>query len=943
MRHIVLTCVLILLAGTASATTFFVYPDGSGTQATIQDAVDASQAGDSIYLMAGVFSGPGNRDILITHDLNIEGNTQGEPAAVLALDGSGSEYHRAFRCEAATVVFEDLAIVGGWASSGGGISIEEGQVTIRHCHFSDNRAEDRGGAVEVGEEALLFLDHCTFGGNVSYDLGGACYAFGASEVEFRYCSLVANAAPEGSAVYLNSSAWCGFERSIVAFGCEGVACDGAASTVFSATSTDVYHNRGGDWTAGLAGLETGTNNSSLDPEFVDPMGDPADFRLSYRSPCGTGYPGGLIGAEMVDVTCFSPVYTIAPGGRGMFSNLAVAVADVPDGAEIVMEPGSYTGAGFRDVTWQGKDLILRGRTGDPEDCVIDIAAATTDLHRALTLVEPSDASRIEGLTFSNGAAFYGGALQIQGTSGLHIVRCSFLDNIATTGGAVFAGEWEAVIEDCLFEGNATAEIDSLVGRGGALAINLSSFAPEQPFSAQLTSCVFRGNTSVLSGGAIHINTDRDDLAAEFRFVECDFENNSAAGSGGAIILQDAIDGRGLGSAVLENCIVQDNIGSVRGGGLAAWQVRLEATECVFRRNRAQGGGGMFVTDTSVLDLLECRFDDNNAWLGDGGGLRVYDVDLFQCRDSGFNDNRAGLHGGGVSVYMSGTYLDVCNFIGNYGSDGGGGCHFENGSEAMTVSLDEVIIAENSSVFDTGAILAEGSLGGLGITLSQCTIHANGDRSMHLGIFGADSFTTFEFNHCLITENWGDRLFHSQFEPAPVVTFYCSNQYGNEWGDWTGPFGDQFGSYENMSVDPEYCDPDNGVYTLAAASPCLADNNACDTLIGARGEGCDGPAGVQDGTSAPGALRITGNYPNPFNPCTTIEFTLPRAEAVRLAVYDVAGRLVRELETGGVREAGRHEVVWDGRDGRGRALASGVYQARLSAGSVVTTRRMLMLK
>jgi len=79
---------------------------------------------------------------------------------------------------------------------------------------------------------------------------------------------------------------------------------------------------------------------------------------------------------------------------------------------------------------------------------------------------------------------------------------------------------------------------------------------------------------------------------------------------------------------------------------------------------------------------------------------------------------------------------------------------------------------------------------------------------------------------------------------------------------------------------------------------------------------------------PSRPRLAGNYPNPFNPGTTIRFELPERTAVTLAVYDLQGRMVRKLLNGASRDAGPHEVVWDGRDARGAAAASGVYLYRL---------------
>ena len=85
-----------------------------------------------------------------------------------------------------------------------------------------------------------------------------------------------------------------------------------------------------------------------------------------------------------------------------------------------------------------------------------------------------------------------------------------------------------------------------------------------------------------------------------------------------------------------------------------------------------------------------------------------------------------------------------------------------------------------------------------------------------------------------------------------------------------------------------------------------------------------------------------NHPNPFNPVTTIGFSLGGRGHVSLAVYDVAGRLVKVLADR-VMDAGPHEAAWDGRDARGKAVASGVYFYRLETGVYRDTRKMVLLR
>ncbi len=101
------------------------------------------------------------------------------------------------------------------------------------------------------------------------------------------------------------------------------------------------------------------------------------------------------------------------------------------------------------------------------------------------------------------------------------------------------------------------------------------------------------------------------------------------------------------------------------------------------------------------------------------------------------------------------------------------------------------------------------------------------------------------------------------------------------------------------------------------------------------------SGVED---EPIVSRLAvGNYPNPFNPKTSIRYEIPSAGRVDLRVYDVSGRLVRTLLDGTPTLGGVHEIEWDGTDDRGNGVADGVYFARLSTGSERSTAKMVLLK
>ncbi len=93
---------------------------------------------------------------------------------------------------------------------------------------------------------------------------------------------------------------------------------------------------------------------------------------------------------------------------------------------------------------------------------------------------------------------------------------------------------------------------------------------------------------------------------------------------------------------------------------------------------------------------------------------------------------------------------------------------------------------------------------------------------------------------------------------------------------------------------------------------------------------------------PADFELAQNFPNPFNPTTTIQYRLPADATVTLDIYNNLGQKVRTL-VDDFRSAGTHSVVWDGRNAAGSQVASGIYFYRVNAGTFSATRRMLLLK
>ncbi len=117
-----------------------------------------------------------------------------------------------------------------------------------------------------------------------------------------------------------------------------------------------------------------------------------------------------------------------------------------------------------------------------------------------------------------------------------------------------------------------------------------------------------------------------------------------------------------------------------------------------------------------------------------------------------------------------------------------------------------------------------------------------------------------------------------------------------------------------------------------------------TLTGENAAELEGESVTVISTSPPlpTEFALYQNYPNPFNPTTTIRFELPEAVDVHLVVYDILGREIVRLKNEQM-EAGYHQVRWNGRDGIGRYIASGIYFARMATPRYSKTVKMLLLK
>jgi len=218
--------------------------------------------------------------------------------------------------------------------------------------------------------------------------------------------------------------------------------------------------------------------------------------------------------------------------------------------------------------------------------------------------------------------------------------------------------------------------------------------------------------------------------------------------------------------------------------------------------------------------------------------------------------------------------------------------------------------------------------------------------------GAYGVYPFSPSGNVFVSDWDNGLFIFRLTTTTPVRFTGVSATARDggvriaWSLWTDESIDGFrvyrreaGGERDLSLTPSL---------LPAAARAFIDAGAragasYSYVVAAHTTDGDEEVSVRASVAVPAIeTRLVSVHPNPFHPAATVEFDLSRAGHVRLEVYDAGGARVRTLYDGDA-AAGRHAEVWDGRDDGGRAVASGVYFARLTADRATLSRRMVLLK
>lgn len=388
-----------------------------------------------------------------------------------------------------------------------------------------------------------------------------------------------------------------------------------------------------------------------------------------------------------------------------------------------------------------------------------------------------------------------------------------------------------------------------------------------------------------------------------------------------------------------NIVRLDNMSySPRGGGLYVADADVSCTNVTVTNHLDVSlGGGIYVADVNGTASLTMTGGEvsGNTTVTNGAGIALFggSLDLLDVAITGNTPTPAATFMGGGGIYADGTtvILDGVTLTGNEAHSGSA----LQAASSPDVQIANTLVAGNSASLFGGTIYISN---GTSATIASTTVVDNYSSAGGAGLNVVN--TPLSLTNTISAFNTGGSTIANGVAASSVTAISCNDVFGNDNANYGG-IADPTGSDGNVSVDPEFCNPVEGDYRVDPDGPCAPEQSGGCGLIGALEADC-GTVNAVENPEVPVAFSVDQNFPNPFNPVTTIRFALPTAGRTQVVVFDLRGRMVKTLVNGEL-AAATHVVQWSGDDNHGRPAAAGIYFYRVTSGANQEVGRMALIK
>ena len=638
----------------------------------------------------------------------------------------------------------------------------------------------------------------------------------------------------------------------------------------------------------------------------------------------------LIFVLLITTCLFSTIINV-PGDQPTIQEGIEAAADTDT---VLVADGTY----FENIDFIGKaitvasNFLIDADTLHIANTIINGSQPTNpDFGSCVRFMSNEDStSKIIGFTLTEGTGtadpvHYGGGIYCIGSSP-KIVSNIITNNSALCGGGV----------DCSFNSNAII-LDNVISYNTA-SENMGGITLYANSNAHVEGNIISNNTANNHCGGMLISESSPKLIDNIIR-----ENSALTGySGGAHIES------GSSPVFLDNIICNNTAGTYAGG----LHITLDSTPSIqnchiYGNNASSSGGGIRIWYAN-LDIINCIISDNHSDTY-GSGIHVYygEIDVINCTIS---DNHANLFGGGI-CYTSDLNSSLVNcilwnnlpqeiYIASSGSVTATYSDIQGGW-AGTGNIDEdplfvgtgdnpYSLLEDSPSIDTGIPDTTGT----GLNLPPWDIigniriwdgDGNGSAIIDMGAYeyGSPPYVDADFEATPTTGT------------APLTVQFTDLSAGNPiYWEWDFNNDETIDSNEQ---NPEWIYEEAGTYSVSLT---IGDeiNQSTEIKIDYI---------VVNPVSAQGDIvilttKLFGNYPNPFNPTTTINYSLKENSKVSLNIYNIKGQKVKQLVSDQL-PAGQHSVIWNGKDDNDKTVSSGMYLYKLKIGNYEKTKKMILMK
>ncbi|MDO9578577.1 MAG: T9SS type A sorting domain-containing protein [Candidatus Cloacimonadales bacterium] len=395
------------------------------------------------------------------------------------------------------------------------------------------------------------------------------------------------------------------------------------------------------------------------------------------------------------------------------------------------------------------------------------------------------------------------------------------------------------------------------------------------------------NESVNTAGGAFINYNRPMI------TNCIIEFNITQGNGGGMLVRNHYTG-----SEIRDCIIRNNSAVMRGGGYYNDDGRGYVYSSAFEENTSYLGGACFISNDGSF-FTNCKFSNNNSEFGGAIYMSHVDSRFINCL---FSYNQSNFGGAFYSTSHSSAKIINSNLVWNHAVYNGGGY--------LTI-IDDGVEIYNSIFYYNNTDEIPGNQINIGSPTSETYIKFCNIQNGLDGISG-----------------------HPEIMQPPL--------------------------YENNINSPPLFADSLADFSLLTGSPCI--NVGTLNLPGGLelpefdlagnpriyGDLVDMGAYEWQGVNIDNSqLSIDNfqlsNYPNPFNPSTTINFSTEQNEQYELSIYNIKGQKVKTFSNLQISQSPNHQITWNGTDQTGKPVSSGIYFVRLKAGEIEASCKMLLLK